>query len=262
MQTSTFVFAVPPRAFVSGGAGGIGKAIALRLAGLGAQVAVADLPAALEASDDGGGVDFTRIPMDLRDEASVHAGIALAAERFGGLDTVVNAAGVIRLGRLEDVSAEEWAAILAINLGGTFLVLREAMPHLKASGRGRVVNVASDAGKRGYPLLSAYCASKFAVVGLTQAIAAEVAPDGVRVNAVCPSTIADTAMGESVAAQRIALGQAADMDALARRRIERFPLGRPGSVHDVTEAVLFLLSDSSDWITGESLNIDGGSLAG
>ena len=262
MQTSTFVFDRPPRALVSGGAGGIGQAVARRLAGLGASVAIADLPAALDALADTADIGFVRVPMDLRDEASVRTGMAMAVAQLDGLDTVVTAAGICRLARLEDVSSDEWSATLDINLGGTFLVMREAMPHLKASGRGRIVNVASDAGKRGYPLLGAYCASKFAVVGLTQAIAAEVAADGVRVNAVCPSTIADTGMGEAVAAQRIALGQAADAEELAQRRLARFPLGRPGSVHDVTEAVLFLLSDSSSWITGEAINIDGGSLAG
>lgn len=262
MQTSTFAFERPPRAFITGGAGGIGHAIATRLVELGGSVAIADLATALDSLPDTAGLPFVKIPLDLRDEASVRTGVALAAETLGGLDTVVNAAGICRLARLEDVSSDEWDTVLDINLGGTFLVMREAMPHLKASGRGRIVNIASDAGKRGYPLLGAYCASKFAVVGLTQAIAAEVAPAGVRVNAVCPSTIADTGMGESVAAQRIALGQAANTDELARRRIERFPLGRPGRVHDVTEAVLFLLSDSAGWITGEALNIDGGSLAG
>ena len=136
------------------------------------------------------------------------------------------------------------------------------MLHLKASVSGRVVNIASDAGKSGYPLLGAYCASKFAIVGLTQSIAAEVGHSGVRVNAVCPCTVEDTGIGRDVADQRVGLGQAASLDELAERRIARYPLGRPGNVHDVTEAVMFLLSDDASWITGESLNIDGGSLAG
>lgn len=262
MLTSTFAFERPARALVTGGAGGIGLAVASRLQESGGTVALADLPRALDALDADRTEPFLRIPMDVRDEDSVRTGVSIAVTQMGGLDTVVNAAGICRLGKLEDVSRAEWDAIVEINLTGTFLVMREAMPHLKASGSGRVVNVASDAGKRGYPLLGAYCASKFAVVGLTQSVAAEVAPDGVRVNAVCPSTIADTPMGADIADQRIALGQAADLDEMARRRIERFPLGRPGSVDDVTDAVLFLLSDGAGWITGESLNIDGGSLAG
>ena len=259
MSNSSFAFEHAPRALVTGGSGGIGRAIAARLRASGGTVVIADLPSSIPSAD---AADPMAIPMDLRDDDSVREGIARAASTMGGLDTLVNAAGICRLGRLEDVSIDEWATTMAINLTGTFLAMREAMPYLKASGHGRIVNVASDAGKRGYPLLGAYCASKFAVVGLTQSIAAEVAADGVRVNAVCPSTIEDTAMGEDVADQRIALGQAADIEELAQRRIARYPLGRVGNVDDVTEAVMFLLSDSSGWITGEALNVDGGSLAG
>lgn len=271
METSRFAFSRPPRALVAGGAGGIGLAVATRLAELGASVAIGDLPAALEQrargehdgrDAHGGGPPFLELSLDVRDEASVRGAVATAARELGGLDTLVNAAGIVRLHPLEEVVTDEWDAILDVNLRGTFLVLREAMPHLRASGAGRVVNVASDAGKRGYPNLAAYCASKFGVVGLTQAVAAEVGPAGVRVNAVCPSTIADTPMGDSVAAQRIALGQAGDLEELAAQRRARFPLGRPGTVVDVVEAILFLLSDSAGWISGESLNIDGASLAG
>ena len=262
MQESTFAFEQPPRALISGGAGGIGRAIAGSLRRSGGTVAVADLPSALAAMPGDEGDRDLSIPMDIRAETSVRAGVARAAEVMDGLDTVVNAAGICRLRPLADVDIEEWEATLGINLTGTFLVMREAMPYLKASGCGRIVNIASDAGKRGYPQLGAYCASKFGVVGLTQSIAAEVAPDGVRVNAVCPSTIADSPMGDDVARQRVALGHAADIDGIRQRRIERYPLGRPGVVADVTEAVLFLLSDGAGWITGETLNIDGGSLAG
>ena len=152
--------------------------------------------------------------------------------------------------------------MIDINLKGTFLAMREAMPHLKASKRGRVVNLSSDAGKRGFPLLGAYCASKFGVIGLTQAVGAEVAGDGVRVNAVCPGTVAETGMGKVVIEQKIELGYGATAEEVVRRGAESFPLRRVGTVDDVVAAVLFLVSESSNWITGESINIDGGSLAG
>ena len=114
--------------------------------------------------------------------------------------------GVFQFRALEEIATAEWDRILDVNLRGTFLVMREAMPHLKASARGRVVNISSDAGKTGFALLGAYCASKFGVVGLTQAVAVEVAPDGVRVNAVCPGTVAETGMGRVVIEQKIELG--------------------------------------------------------
>jgi NAD(P)-dependent dehydrogenase (short-subunit alcohol dehydrogenase family) len=169
---------------------------------------------------------------------------------------------VFQFRALEQISTKEWDRILDVNLRGTFLVMREAMPHLKASGRGRIVNISSDAGKTGFALLGAYCASKFAVVGLTQAIAVEVAGHGVRVNAVCPGTVAETAMGKVVVAQKIELGYGRSPEEVVRRGAESFPLRRVGTVADVVDAIMFLISENSSWITGESINIDGGSLAG
>jgi meso-butanediol dehydrogenase / (S,S)-butanediol dehydrogenase / diacetyl reductase len=263
MTMESLAFPVTPgrRALVTGGASGIGLGAARRLLDVGATVAIADLPAQIErlGSDL---APLVPVPMDVRDEASVRHGVAAAVAALGGLDTLVNSAGVFQFRRLEEIATDEWDRILDINLRGTFLVLREAMPHLRASGVGRVVNIASDAGKTGFPLLGAYCASKFGVVGLTQAVAGEVAGDGVRVNAVCPGTVAETGMGRVVIEQKIELGFGADAGEVLQRGAESFPLGRVGTVTDVVDAVLFLISEGSGWITGESLNIDGGSLAG
>jgi meso-butanediol dehydrogenase / (S,S)-butanediol dehydrogenase / diacetyl reductase len=248
------------RALVTGGASGLGLGAARRLLDAGAAVAVADLPAALDRF----GEDKTliRIPMDVTEEASVAAGVGAAAMKLGGLDTLVNSAGIFQFRQLEEIATAEWDRILDVNLRGTFLAMREAMPHLKASGRGRVVNISSDAGKTGFPLLAAYCASKFGVVGLTQAVAVEVAPEGVRVNAVCPGTIAETGMGRVVIEQKIELGYGRSPEEVVRRGAESFPLQRVGTTADVVDAIMFLISESSGWITGESINIDGGSLAG
>jgi NAD(P)-dependent dehydrogenase (short-subunit alcohol dehydrogenase family) len=249
-------------ALVTGGASGIGLGVAERLVGLGAEVAIADLPAALDRLDEAARGRFVPIAMDVTDDASVVVGVASATRQLGGLDTVVNCAGVFQFRAIEAITTAEWDWILDVNLRGTFLVMREAMPHLKASGRGRVVNIASDAGKRGWPLIGAYVASKFGVVGLTQAIAAEVAPDGVRVNAVCPATVSETGMGQVVLAQKVELGYGDTAAEVLERGAASFPLKRLGRVHDVVEAVMFLISESSGWITGESINVDGGSLAG
>ncbi len=257
-----FAFAPERKALVTGGAGGIGLGAARRLLEIGAKVAVTDLPAALDRMAPGDRAQFVAVPMDVTDDASVAASVKIAADRLGGLDTLVNSAGVFQFRALEGIATSEWDRIIDVNLRGTFLVMREAMPHLKASGRGRVVNIASDAGKRGFALLGAYCASKFGVVGLTQAIGAEVAPDGVRVNAVCPGTVAETGMGRVVIAQKIELGYGATPAEVVDRGAESFPLKRVGTVADVVDAIMFLISEGSSWITGESLNIDGGSLAG
>jgi meso-butanediol dehydrogenase / (S,S)-butanediol dehydrogenase / diacetyl reductase len=248
------------RALVTGGASGLGLGAARRLLDAGATVAVADLPAALDRFGDD--KTLIRIPMDVTEEASVAAGVGAAAVKLGGLDTLVNSAGIFQFRRLEEIATAEWDRILDVNLRGTFLAMREAMPHLKASGCGRVVNISSDAGKTGFPLLAAYCASKFAVVGLTQAVAVEVAPEGVRVNAVCPGTITETGMGRVVIEQKIELGYGRSPEEVVRRGAESFPLQRVGTTADVVDAIMFLISESSGWITGESINIDGGSLAG
>jgi NAD(P)-dependent dehydrogenase (short-subunit alcohol dehydrogenase family) len=261
MAEAAFPFDGDRMALVTGGASGLGLGIAQRLAALGAAVVVADLPSALERLDPASG-DFVRIGMDVTDDASVAGGVRKAVEALGGLDTLVNSAGVFQFRPLEAITTDEWDRIIDVNLRGTFLTMREAMPSLKASGRGRVVNMASDAGKTGFGLLAAYCASKFGVVGLTQAVAVEVAPDGVRVNAVCPGTIAETGMGQVVVEQKIELGFGATRDEVLERGAASFPLRRVGTVRDVVDAAIFLISDGSAWITGESINIDGGSLAG
>jgi meso-butanediol dehydrogenase/(S,S)-butanediol dehydrogenase/diacetyl reductase len=257
-----FAFSPDRRALVTGGASGLGLGAASRLLEFGATVAIADLPGAFDRLAREDTARFVPIPMDVTDDASVVSGVATAAERLGGLDTLVNSAGVFQFRALERIATTEWDRILDVNLRGTFLVMREAMPHLKASGRGRVVNISSDAGKTGFALLAAYCASKFGVVGLTQAVAVEVAPFGVRVNAVCPGTVAETGMGRVVIEQKIELGYGKSPEEIVQRGGASFPLGRIGTVSDVVEAIMFLVSESSSWITGESINIDGGSLAG
>jgi NAD(P)-dependent dehydrogenase (short-subunit alcohol dehydrogenase family) len=257
-----FAFSPGRRALVTGGASGLGLGTARRLVEIGATVAIADLPAALDRMAPGDRSPFLSIPMDVTDDTSIAEGVRAAADRLGGLDTLVNSAGVFQFRALEGISTVEWDRILDVNLRGTFLVMREAMPRLKASRRGRVVNISSDAGKTGFPLLAAYCASKFGVVGLTQAVAAEVAPDGVRVNAVCPGTVAETGMGRVVIDQKIELGYGQSPQEVVQRGAASFPLRRVGTVADVADAIMFLISENSNWITGESINIDGGSLAG
>jgi NAD(P)-dependent dehydrogenase (short-subunit alcohol dehydrogenase family) len=262
MAEASFAFDAGRKALVTGGASGLGLGIARRLQELGASVAIADLPQAIDRLDPAIATGLAPIAMDVTDDISVVDGIQAAIGALGGLDTLVNSAGVFQFRAIEGISTEEWDRILDVNLRGTFLTMREAMPALKASGRGRVVNIASDAGKTGFGLLAAYCASKFGVVGLTQAVAVEVAPDGVRVNAVCPGTVAETGMGRVVIEQKIALGYGTTPDEVVARGAASFPLRRVGTVSDVVDAVIFLISDGSAWITGESINIDGGSLAG
>jgi len=186
---------------------------------------------------------------------------------MGGLDTLVNSAGVFEFRKLEDISEQEWDWVMDINAKGTFLAIQAAMPHLKESKNGRVVNLSSDAGKKGFAMITSYVSSKFAVTGMTQSISQEAAPYGVTVNAVCPATTPGTNMGEKVAAQKVQLYKEfgyskGDLDTILEEGAKAFPLRRLGTVEDIVSLIMYLISENASWITGESINIDGGTLSG
>ena len=241
-------------ALVTGAASGIGRATALRLAAEGCGVACLDrdLDGAratvdLIAEATGEGVPAEAIAVDVRDEGEVQAAVAGALDLAGGLDVVVNAAGIVFYRSLADTTQDDLRSILDVNLLGTYAVCRAAAPHLVAR-RGSIVNVASAAGMNGRAYLTAYSASKGAVVALTRSLAVELAPD-VRVNAVCPSAV-DTPM---VAA--VTLPDDIDPAKLARHPML---LGHMATAEQVAAAIAFLASPDSGTTTGAMLTIDGG----
>ncbi len=256
-----FEIAAGRKALVTGGASGFGFAVAERLTKAGSSVAIADLDADVVTAAAARLPGALPVVMDVADRAAVVAGTARAADAFGGLDTLVNCAGVFEFRPFEEISEREWDWILGVNLKGTFLTCQAAMPYLKASGRGRVVNISSDAGKKGYALISSYVASKFGVVGLTESLAAEFGPFGVTVNAVCPSTVSGTGMGQKVLEQKVRLFEK-PADKVLEEGASGYPLRRLGTVADVADTIMFLVSESAGWISGESINIDGGNLSG
>jgi NAD(P)-dependent dehydrogenase (short-subunit alcohol dehydrogenase family) len=251
------------KALVTGGANGIGFAVVERLLRQGARVAIADadekrLGAAVARLGQDNALPMW---MDVARSEMVQEGIRKAATSFDGLDTLVNCAGVFQLRPVEEISEREWDWMLAINLTGTFLCCKYALPYLKASRRGRIVNVSSDAGKKGWANLAHYSASKFGVLGFTQALALEVGRDGITVNAVCPSSVPGTRMGEKVLHDKVHLWNLPP-DQILDAEIKAVPLGRLGTVDDIADAILFLMSENASFITGEALNIDGGRLSG
>lgn len=251
------------KAFVTGGGNGIGLGVVERLVEQGARVAVADTDEQRLASvvERFGANRTLPIHLDVSNAQAVWAGIHDAATAFGGLDTLVNSAGVFQFRPLAEIAEREWDWIIDVNLKGTFLCCQAALPFLQESGRGRIVNVASDAGKKGWPLLAHYSASKFGVVGLTQSLAVELGPLGITVNAVCPSSVPGTGMGQKVLQQKSDLWKR-PADAVLEGGAAEVPVGRLGTVADVADAIMFLLSENAGFITGESLNIDGGQLSG
>ena len=251
---------------ITGGAGDIGRATARRFARSGAAVALLDLPdRPLEravAELDGAPERTLGVPCDVTDRAQVERAFERVAERFGRLDYLFNNAGY--QGAFAPTDAyppDDFERVIAVNVTGAFHVLAVAAAHLKETGAGAVVNMASHAGVKGPPNMIAYGASKFAVVGMTQTAAKDLAPYGVRVNAVSPALIGPGVMWERQTRLQAATGTqyfAPDAAAVERALIASVPLRRLGSLEEVANAVAYLMSDEASYLTGFNLEITGG----
>jgi NAD(P)-dependent dehydrogenase (short-subunit alcohol dehydrogenase family) len=239
---------------VTGGASGFGLAIARRIVADGGRVVLVDVSVpALEAAVLELGDAASAHPCDVRDGASVAGAVEAAVARMGGLDTLVVSAGVIQVASLGEVTEADWDRTLDINLKGAFLAIQAAAPHLVASGRGRIVAISSDAGRRGFPGITAYCASKFGLIGLIESVAVELAASGVTANVLCPVGAPSTGMGQQVLAWKMrATGRSADEIIAAAARTN--PVGRNATEADVVAAAAFLISDEASFLTGVSLD--------
>lgn len=263
---------------VTGAARGIGRGIAEAFALEGANVVLADLgslaekPAgdwnyALSAERELAGAaseirergwTCAAIEVDVTDRASCIDLVERSVQEFGRLDVIVNNAGIIQSGPLADFAESDWDRIFDVNVKGIFLMSQAALPHIKQEG-GVIINIASVAGKRGYSQMGAYCASKFAAIGLTQSMAAELAEHSIRVNAICPGNI-DTSMWfdhlskAEINRRRYGADSVQDtFDAVIRNHV---PLGREQTPADIAEAALYLTRAKN--VTGISLNVAGG----
>ena len=263
---------------VTGAARGIGRGIAEAFAREGGHVVLADL-GALASGGEGawnyaladdtalagaandiaarGGI-CRAIEADVADRASCHALVDQSVEAFGGIDVIVNNAGLIQSGPLDDFAERDWDRVFAVNVKGIFLLSQAALPHLKENG-GVIINIASVAGKQGFPQMGAYCASKFAAICLTQSMAAELAEYSIRVNAICPGNV-DTSMwyAHLSATERLQRQYGTDNveDTFAAINRETIPLGRGQTPEDMAEAALYLTRAEN--ITGISLVVAGG----
>ncbi len=239
------------RALVTGAGSGIGKAIARRLAAGGCRVAATDVQedrvseVARTIRDEGG--DALAIRADVAKQEDVDRMTAQTVSAFGGLDVVINNAGVGSAAFIESVQDSEIERVFGVNLVGVIRVTRAATPHLKNSGRGRIVNIASVEGIRGSGLLPVYSATKAGVIGMTRANAVELARFGVTVNAVCPGPIQTEMLSPLLANERY-----------HEKLIKGVPMRRLGVPEDVAGAVAFFASEESSFITGNVLVIDGG----
>ena len=242
-------------AIVTGGGGGIGRATSLALAARGASVLVVDLDerAAEEtaAAVAAAGGTASAIRVDVTDPEAVAGYVAECEGRYGGVDAFFNnAAYEGAIAAIPDYPLEEYDRTMAVNVRGVFLGLQAVIPALRRRGGGSIVNVSSQAGLRGVPNLSAYSASKHAVIGLTRGAALEVAPD-IRVNCVCPGPT-DTRMMRDI--ENVVRGQGGDPSSY----VERIPVGRYGRPEEIAELVAWVLLDAPPFLTGAVLPIDGG----
>ena len=239
---------------VTGAGVGIGREIARRLAREGMAVAVLDRDSASAqavAAEIGG----LAAAADVTSPEEVDRAVDAVLGRFHQIDVLVNKAGIAWMGPALDMPLEALQAMLRVNVEGVFIVSRAVLPHMIARRSGSVVNLASWAGKTGNANFAGYSASKFAVVGLTQALAREMAPHGIRVNAICPGIVVDTAMRTAIEAQQRHYGLPDTAE--SERSI---PIGRVSVPDDVARIAAFLASDESSYMTGESINLSGGLL--
>ena len=238
-------------AVVTGAARGIGFAIAQALGQCGARVAIADLDG-MAASIAAGqlrelGIEAIGVAVDVADESQVLAMVDTVEEALGGVDILVNNAGIVSTWPLLDVSAAEWNRVMAIDLTSVFFCAKAVLPGMMARRAGRIINIASVAGKRGGGLLgnSCYAAAKGGVIALTKGLAREAGPFNITANAITPA-LTDTEMTRALAPE-------------ARARVlADMPLGRAGSPRDIAAAVCFLASGAASFITGEIMDVDGG----
>ncbi len=240
-------------AIVTGAGQGIGRAIASQLAIAGAKVVVADrdisyVRKTVEKLIEKSGESIASL-VDVTEEKSVKAMVKLTIDTFGTIDILVNNAGIMFRTRLPDISLQEWESIIRVNLRGPFLCTKAVLPAMKEKGYGRIVNISSSAGRSVSTLGGAhYTASKAGLLGLTRAVAKEVASFGITVNAICPGLIDTKMVRETTSENEL------------RTFIDSFPIKRIGKPEEVGDLVVFLCSDKAAYITGASIDINGGDL--
>jgi meso-butanediol dehydrogenase/(S,S)-butanediol dehydrogenase/diacetyl reductase len=256
------------RGFITGAGTGIGRAIALEMVREGADLAITDidLESAQRVTNEAQGLRTdARVwaaQLDVRDAASVTERVEEAATRLGGLELGVNNAGVSSMKRVVDLTVADWDFNMDVNAKGIFLCSQAEVRYFLRQGRWdrtrSIVNTASMAGKKAAPLLAHYSASKFAVIGFTQALALETAADGIRVNAVCPGYVRTSMQEREIVWEANLRG--ITPEEVRQDYLRAIPLGRLEEPEDVARVVVFLLSDRAAYMTGQAINVTGGSI--
>lgn len=254
MPTADILTLANRTAVITGGSSGIGLAIAQRFHASGMRVAILsrtpDRAGSVAAKLDASGLTAIGLSCDVTQKDSVEQAIASAADHLGGIDVLVNSAGILNLSEITSVTVNEWQLTLATNVTGTFLACQQSLSHLKRSHAGRIINISSNAGRMGgFENGMAYTASKGGVIALTYGLARQLASHGVTVNCIAPGTIASEMSRARGAAEK-------------QRLLERFPLGRFGTPDEVAVAACYFASEEASFTTGAVLDVNGGLFMG
>jgi sorbitol-6-phosphate 2-dehydrogenase len=253
-------------ALVTGGAQGLGQAICTRLAAEGCHVAIGDLNHAKAAQTaeeihHSTGRSAIAIQVDVTDEAQVEAMVVCTVKEFGRLDILVSNAGILIAEEITEFPAEKWRAVMNVNLFGYFLCAKHAARVMKAQKSGVILEINSKSGKKGSFKNSAYAASKFGGIGLTQSIALELAGYGVRVNAICPGNLLESPLwteGPNALFKQYARNRGITEEEVRQIYIDQVPMKRGCTYADVCNVVVFLASDQASYMTGQAINVTGG----
>jgi meso-butanediol dehydrogenase/(S,S)-butanediol dehydrogenase/diacetyl reductase len=243
---------------VTGGAAGMGRAIASAFLSEGANVVIADVDGeriVQTASELSSAGSVTPLECDVTNAAQVAETVRSAEDALDGIDVLVNNAGVITMRHCVDLSEEEWDFVMNVNAKGVFLMVRAVLPGMLSRGTGNIVNIASQAGKRGYKLFTHYCASKAAVIVFTKGVALEVAPT-VRVNSICPGIVNTEMMEREYAWEEAMTGES--KEAIQERWMSGIPMGRFQEPEHIARVALFIASDDASEMTGQAINVTGG----
>lgn len=250
-------------ALVTGGAQGLGQALSERLAKEGAYVVVCDI------NEDGAkstaskiaqdyGVKTLGIKMDVTDDEDVVKGFKQVEETFGRLDILVANAGILVSGEVTEFESDKWRKVIDVNLVGYFICAREAAKIMSRQKSGAIIQINSKSGKKGSFRNSAYAASKFGGIGLTQSLALELAPYGVRVNSICPGNLLDSPLWVDSLYEQYAKRFNMTVEQVRQKYLDQVPLGCGCSYNDIANVMVFLASDESSYMTGQAINVTGG----
>jgi sorbitol-6-phosphate 2-dehydrogenase len=251
-------------ALVTGAAQGLGEAIARRLALEGCHaVTIADrngekAQVVADSIARERNIQALATQTDVTEEAQVEGMVAKTVEAFGGLDILVANAGILKAYDLTEFPARDWRSVIEVNLIGYFLCAQAAARVMVAQKRGSIIQINSKSGKKGSFRNSAYAASKFGGIGLTQSIALDLAPHGVRVNAVCPGNLLDGSLWQESLYEQYARNQGLTLEEVRHKYESQVPLGRGCTYDDVCNVVVFLASDEASYMTGQAINVTGG----